>query len=120
MLLKSERAAKRVMEGIERYLEEDLALPVNKEKSEVALIKEVPFLGLQILRGKIPVSNKARVRFKAKIRALTRRNNPLSMYQIIQELNTYLRGWVAYFRIQEFKTLFRGLDGYAADCVPCS
>jgi len=112
VLLKSERAAKRVMEGITGYLENNLNLPVNKGKSQVALVKDVPFLGFQILRGKIRVSNKARLKFKAKIRELTHRNNPLSMHQVIQNLNVYLRGWVGYFRIQEFRILFRDLDGW--------
>jgi group II intron reverse transcriptase/maturase len=112
ILLKSERAAKRVMEGITAHLEKELNLPVNKEKSQVALIKDVTFLGFQILRGKIRVSNKARRKFKDKVRELTRRNNPLSMFQAIEELNVYLRGWVSYFRIQEFRTLFRNLDGW--------
>ena len=112
VLLKSERAAMRVMDGIVKYLEEELHLPVNTEKSEVARVKDVTFLGFQILRGKIRVSNDARVRFKDKIRELTRRNNPLSMYQNIQELNKYIRGWVAYFGIQEFKTLFGEFDGW--------
>jgi len=112
ILLKSERAANRVMEGITGHLENNLNLPVNKEKSQVALVKEVPFLGFQILREKIRVSNKARLKFKAKVRELTRRNNPLSMYQAIQELKVYLRGWVGYFRIQEFRMLFRDLDGW--------
>lgn len=112
VLLKSERAANRVMEGIIGYLENNLNLPVNKQKSQVALVKDVPFLGFQILRGKIRVSNKARLKFKAKIRELTHRNNPLPMHQVIQELNVYLRGWVGYFRIQEFRILFRDLDGW--------
>ena len=112
ILVKSERAAKRVMEGIVGYLEGELNLPVNKEKSKVAKVKDVPFLGFQILRGKIRVSNKARIKFKDKVRGLTRRNNPLSMYQVIQNLNEYLRGWVAYFRIQEFRNLFRDFDGW--------
>jgi len=112
ILLKSERAAMRVMDGIVKYLEEELHLPVNKQKSEVARVKDVSFLGFQILRGKIRVSNEARVRLKDKIRELTRRNNPLSMNQNIQELNKYLRGWVAYFGIQEFKGLFGEFDGW--------
>ena len=112
ILLKSERAARRAMDGIVKYLEEELNLPVNKEKSGVSEIKSVPFLGFQILRGKIRVSNKSRVKFKDKIRELTRRNNPLSMHQNIQELNKYLQGWVAYFGIQEFKKLFGDLDGW--------
>jgi len=47
ILLKSERAAHRVMEGVVKYLEGQLNLPVNKEKSEVARIKDVPFLGFK-------------------------------------------------------------------------
>jgi RNA-directed DNA polymerase len=112
ILLKSERSAKRVMEGIAGHLENELNLPINREKSQMALVKDVPFLGFQILRGKIRVSNKARSKFKDKVRKLTRRNNPLSMYQSIQELNEYLRGWVSYFGIQEFRMLFRDLDGW--------
>ena len=100
------------MDGIMKYLEEELNLPINKEKSGVSEIKDVPFLGFQILRGKIRVSNKSRLKFKDKIRELTRRNNPRSMYQNIQELNQYLLGWVAYFGIQEFKKLFGDLDGW--------
>ena len=112
ILLKSERAAKRIMEGITGYLEGELGLPVNREKSQVALIKDIPFLGFQILRGKIRVSDKARVKLKNRIRELTRRNNPLSMNQVIQGLNEYLRGWMAYFRIQEFSKPLAELDGW--------
>ena len=85
---------------------------MNKEKSEVSEIETIPFLGFQILRRKIRVSNKSRLKFKDKIRELTRRNNPLSMHQNIQELNKSLQGWVAYFGIQEFKKLFGNLDGW--------
>ena len=112
ILLKSGRAAKRVMTAIVGYLERDLGLPVNVDKSEVAEIKDITFLGFRIFLGKIRVSKRARRKFKDKVRELTRRNNPLSMYQIIQELNGYLRGWVAYYRIQEFQMLFRDLDGW--------
>jgi len=108
--VKSERAAHRVMEGTIRFLEDVLGLEVNREKSRVAPAKEITFLGFQILRGKIRVSPQARDRFKTKIRELTRRNNPLSMYQVVYQLNQYLRGWVGYFRIQEFLSLFRDLD----------
>ncbi len=112
ILLRSERAARRVMEGIVRYLERDLGLPVNRDKSEVAKIKDVPFLGFQILRGKIRVSDRARTKFKDRVRELTRRNNPLSIYQITQDLDQYLRGWVSYYRIQEFKRIFKDLDAW--------
>ena len=98
------------MESITQYLEGGLGLPVNKEKSKVAPIKDVGFLGFQILRGKLRVSNQAREKFKRKVREMTKRNNPLSMRQVIQALNKYLAGWGAYFCIQEFRQIFRHLD----------
>jgi group II intron reverse transcriptase/maturase len=112
VLVKSERAANRVMEGVTHYLEEGLGLPVNREKSKVSRIKDATFLSFQILMGKIRVSNKARTKFKKKVRDLTIRNNPLSMFHIIQQLNEYLRGWESYFKIQEFKKIFYDLDGW--------
>src|SRR4030067_1518222 len=98
ILVKSERAGIRVMEIITWYLEGGLGLPVNKEKSKVAPIKEVGFLGFQILRGKLRVSNQAREKFKRKVKELTKRNNPLSMRQVILAVNEYLAGWVGYYR----------------------
>jgi hypothetical protein len=32
------------------------------------------------------------------------------MYEAVRELNKYLRGWVEYFRIQEFKLIFGTMD----------
>lgn len=110
ILVKSERAAGRVMEGTIRYLEGELTLPVNREKSKAAKVKDVAFLSFQILREKIRISEKAREKFKKRVKDLTIRNNPLSMHQVIQSLNEYLRGWVAYFRVQEFKKIFGDLD----------
>jgi RNA-directed DNA polymerase len=110
ILVKSERAGTRVMESITRYLEGGLGLPVNKGKSKVAPIKDVGFVGFQILRGKLRVSQGAREKFKRRVRELTKRNNPLSMRQVILGLNEYLAGWVNYFCIQEFRQLFRHLD----------
>lgn len=112
ILTRSERAARRVMQSITGYLEDRLGLAVNRDKSRVAPVKDVEFLGFQILRGKLRIGNKARAKFKKKVRELTRRNNPLSMHQITHNLNVYLRGWVAYFRIQEFRQIFRQLDEF--------
>jgi hypothetical protein len=92
--------------GSQAVLENELSLPGNQEKSKVCKIKYATFLSFKILRSKIRVSDKARTKFKEKVRNLNKRNNPLSMSQLIQKLNEYLRGWANYFKIQEFKTLF--------------
>jgi retron-type reverse transcriptase len=112
ILVKSERSAQRVMQRITDYLEKTLGLPVNREKSEVALMREVTFLGFRIFRHKIQVSEQAVVKLKRRVRELTHRNNPKSMERIIEELNRYLRGWAGYFRVQEFKRLFGSLDDW--------
>ena len=112
ILLKTERAARRVMESVTTFLEQNLGLPVNQDKSQVALVKDVEFLGFQILAGKIRISTQGRKRFKDQVRRLTPRNHGQSMYQIIHDLNAYLRGWMGYYRIQEFLRVFRELDEF--------
>lgn len=112
ILLRSERAARRVMESMTVFLEQALGLPVNRDKSHVAPAKDVEFVGFQILRGQIRISTKARQRFQDRVREMTRRNNGQSMRQIIRELSEYLRGWVGYFGIQEFRKVFKELDGF--------
>lgn len=112
ILVKSKRAAERVTESVTRFLEEGLGLIVNKEKSQISGATKVEFLGFQILMKKIRISKRARIKFKQRVKELTKRNNPLSMYAVIQELNKYLRGWVGYFQVQEFRMIFRDLDAW--------
>ncbi len=110
LLLQSKRAAVRAMENISAYLEDVLGLPVNRDKSGVAKMAEVTFLGFRIFRHKIQISPESIEKFKRQVRELTHRNNPLSMYSAIQKLSEYLQGWVAYFRVQQFKELFERID----------
>ncbi|MCP4897484.1 MAG: group II intron reverse transcriptase/maturase [bacterium] len=112
ILLRSERAAGRGMESITYFLEETLGLPVNRDKSQVARVQDIAFLGFQIFRKKIRISPQAQKRFKDRVRQLTRRNNGQSMARNIHDLSEYLRGWVGYFGIQEFRTIFGKLDGF--------
>lgn len=110
ILVKSERASLRVLNGITKYLENNLSLKVNNEKSKATRVNNITFLGFQIYRKMIKISNKARKKFKEKVKLLTKRNNPLSMYKIIKDLNRVLIGWVNYFKIQEFKKVLHDLD----------
>ena len=110
ILLKSERAAHRVFEGMIRYLEGTLNLPVNQEKSEVAKFKDVTFLSIRVSGRRVKISDEAIAKFKRKVKLLTRRNNPLSMHQIITELSQFLRGWIGYFRIQQMAGILAELD----------
>jgi hypothetical protein len=75
-----------------RYLEEELGLIVNQEKNSVGPINKLTNMGFQTLRGDIQFSNRARIRLKDRVRAITRWNNPLSICQLIHAMNKYLRG----------------------------
>jgi hypothetical protein len=48
-------------------------------------------------------------RFKDKVRELTSRKRGKSLWQVIQELNQYFRGWWNYFRLTEAKSFLKGL-----------
>lgn len=96
--VKSRRAGQRVKASITGYLSRHLKLQVNEDKSAVARPRECSFLGFSIGRNaEIRLSDKTVRRVKARIRLLTQRNRGRSLRQIIGELGTYLRGWLAYF-----------------------
>jgi len=105
IFVRSERAGHRVMGSIRRFLEGRLRLLVNEEKSKVARPEEVHFLGFSLQKPvgggpvEVHVSARTKERMDAKIRELTPRNLGRSLEWGLARLNTYLRGWSAFFRI---------------------
>ncbi len=112
VFVKSERAAHRVMKSITRFLEDGLGLPVNRGKSRVVPVKYADFVSFQVWGCKVRISPKSVERLKQTVRGMTKRNNPLSMRQVIDQLNVYLEGWIGYFRIQEHRSVLRPLDAF--------
>jgi RNA-directed DNA polymerase len=111
--VKSEKAGKRVYESIKAFLEKKLKLKVNEQKSAVSLVNERKFLGYRILRdGRLSLSPEALSRMKDKVRHLTKRSQGRSIEEVIETLNTYLRGWTSYFRLSTSKRLWQELDGW--------
>jgi group II intron reverse transcriptase/maturase len=103
--VRSERAGKRVMASITRFIERRLRLKVNQDKSAVARPEERHFVGFQLRhnakegRVEVYVSKRSRKRIDAKIRALTPRNWGQSLRRCIDQLNEYLKGWMEFFQI---------------------
>ena len=116
--VKSRKAAERVMESSVAFLEgKTMKLKVNREKSSVGSPTELKFLGFRLGVRKdfhaVIVPHEAPVkRFKDKIRLITKRNRGRSLEQIISELRTYMRGWMNYYGISEYKYLFAKLDAW--------
>ncbi len=102
ILVRSQRAAQRVMGSITRYLEKTLKLKVNLAKSKVAPMSECAFLGFTIKGKKIRWTDKALADFKHRIKELTGRSWGVSMGYRLHKLGQYLRGWTAYFGISQY------------------
>ncbi len=89
--VKSKRAGERILKNITEFLEVDLKLTVNKEKSEVGTPTKRKFLGFCIQPSKNGVQVrphiKAKKRLEEKIRKLTSRKRPGEIRDIIKEIN---------------------------------
>lgn len=94
-----------------KFLEGKLKLRVNRQKSAVAYILERKFLGHRLWPGgglgRAPVSLQ---RAKQRIRGITRRNRGIELSRMISELNSFLTGWVTYFRYAACRSQLQDLD----------
>ena len=105
VLVKSANAAKRVLAALIRYTEGKLQLIVNRAKSRAAPLKQCAFLGYQIgHKGKLVWTEKVQHRFKEQVRQITSRNRGHNVNTVIDELNSYIRGWLGYFKLSSTYT----------------
>jgi len=98
------------MASICRFLSTTLKLTINREKSTVASINEITFLGFAFKGSTIRWSNKAFVRFKQRLKELTGRSWGVSMMYRLFKLAQYLRGWMGCFGIAEYYRPLPELD----------
>jgi group II intron reverse transcriptase/maturase len=122
--VKSERAAKRVMNSIKKFIENKLKLKLNAEKSAVDRPWKRKFLGFSFIGGlktkpRIRIAKKSIERFKDRIRQITKRNRGVSLKQVVNELNLYLRGWLGYFGLMETPSVLKELDGWIRRKLRC-
>ena len=102
VLVKSRRAGERVMESLKRFLERNLKLRINRNKSRVVPTNQAAFLGFTFRGTKIHWSEKAFREFKRRVKELTGRSWFVSMDYRYKKLAEYLRGWMNYFGISEY------------------
>ena len=113
---KSKRAAERVLASITTFIEKKLFLKVNREKTTVAYVGDVKFLGYGFYvkdgEGQLRVHKKSLSKLKDKLRLLTGRSNGMSIQGRKERLNRLIRGWVNYFKLANMKTVLVELDGW--------
>ena len=111
---KSRKAATRTLNHILPYIEGKLFLRVNREKTQVAYVGKVKYLGygFYIYRGegRLRIHPKSVQKFKDKIREITGRSNGMGIDTRRVRLNQVIRGWMNYFKLADAKNLLRGLD----------
>jgi RNA-directed DNA polymerase len=101
------------MESITQFITTKLKLQVNQQKSAVARPWEGKFLGFSFTANREPrrrIAPKAVLRFKEKVRELTRRTRGVSMERMAEDLSRYLRGWSGYFGKCETPSVLERLE----------
>ena len=118
--VRSERAGRRVMESITRFIKKRLRLEVNAGKSAVARPETRHFLGfrLQARKGEAPeilLSERSEKRLRERILELTPRNTGESLTATISRLNGYLGGWTGFFGIctRRIERVLQGADAHS-------
>lgn len=111
---KSRKAATRTLNHILPYIEEKLFLKVNREKTQVAHVKQVKYLGYGFYihkgEGRLRIHPKSVQKFRDKIREITGRSNGMGTLARKTRLNQVIRGWINYFKLADAKNLIRELD----------
>ena len=113
ILCRSEAGARHALEVASRFLEGDLKLTVNRDKTHITTAGNgVKFLGVIIGSLHIRIDPKKVAAFKAKVKQITRRNSPVNLAKVIADLNPMLRGWGHYFRMANCKGMYGELAGW--------
>jgi len=114
--VKSKKAAERVMYSITKFIEEDLKLKVNKDKSKVDRPWKLKYLGFSFYNKKnemgIRVHSKSVEKLKATLKKITGRNNAMSMEYRAVKLRQTITGWINYFKLADLKGTLVELDSW--------
>jgi group II intron reverse transcriptase/maturase len=103
--VRSERAGKRVMASVSRFIEKRLRLSINRQKSAVARSEVRHFVGFCLRREPVDgtvhvlLSERSKKRLAKRICELTPRKWGQSLARCIEEINIYLKGWIGFFKI---------------------
>lgn len=112
--VRSEKSAKRTMESIIKYIEGELMLKVNREKTKISRPQESQLLGFSFYHTKgkyeIRISEKSLNRIKAKCKTITRSSDPTTETSKLKKLDEIIRGWVNYFKLAKAKSNMQKLD----------
>lgn len=113
ILCTSQKGAGHALRVATGLLEKDLKLSVNKDKTHIANSDGgIKFLGVEIGSQYTRIQAKKVAGFRAKVKALTKRNGGQPLSGIIARINPLLRGFANYFKIANSYRVLRELTGW--------
>jgi RNA-directed DNA polymerase len=119
----SRKSGERVMASITRFVEQQLKLRVNLNKSAVARPWQRKFLGYSFSwhrKARMRVAKASIKRFKSNLKVLFRKGRGRNLQRFIQQdLNPVIRGWINYFRLSEFAGFAEQLDQWLRRHLRC-
>jgi RNA-directed DNA polymerase len=109
----SERSAKRILESVTGWIEKELKVPVNRDKSGSGPSDESALLGFRLYSdGRIGVSPKSVERMKSKVRELWEARQNRSSNELRDQWRRYIVGWWNYFRLADWRREVEDLSGW--------
>jgi len=130
LVCKTKTEAQRALIFAERFLREELGVQLNSRKTRIVRIRQgFEFLGYKVKKGKglrlpaqkrqakanqydlyaVPREKSVR-KFKDQIRKLTRRKAPVTLRELIEQINPVIRGWGNFYCKAHVRLLFNRLD----------
>lgn len=111
---KSLRSAERTIKNIIPYIEGELFLKVNRDKSQVAHVRDIKFLGYSFYivkgEGRLRIHPRSVAKMKARIKELTSRSNGWGNDRRKEALRQYITGWVQYFKLADMDSILIEID----------
>lgn len=114
--VKSKRAGERVLESITKFIEKDLKIIVNTDKSEVGSPTRLKFLSCLIHTANnqcrfIP-TKQAKQKFKRTLKNRTSRKRLGNFEEIVKEINQVTQGWINYFGLGFIKSFVKEIESW--------
>ena len=113
LFARTQQEAKQYQQIATSFLEGNLKLVVNKEKTHLTdNQKGVAYLGFVIYAKHVSINDKKLKAIKETIRRMTPRNHGMNVSEMVLKLNPILRGWANYFRVANCQKQFGKLMGW--------
>ena len=111
VLVKTKRSGLRVLRTIRTFVEKELRLKINDNKTTIERPWETSFLGFTFDKDhKIRITGKSEEKLKKKIKSLTHPYTRQGIHNRIQHLNQYLQGWIGHYYLSDDLTVINNTE----------